>query len=148
MAALDELVERDALLRLKAEYFLYLDTKQWDRWLSLFLPDAELCWDRAVSVDGRDPRTLTFTGVEQIRANVVDRVLAKATTVHHGHAPVIEIHSDIEASGIWAMEDIVIGSRGTTQGYGHYYETYRKVGERWHLATLHLTRLLLRQVVL
>jgi hypothetical protein len=52
----------------------------------------------------------------------------------------IDILSDSEARGIWAMEDIVEFTEGLLHGYGHYHETYRKVGGSWKIATLRLTR--------
>lgn len=141
-----ELVEREALRDLKARYFLYLDTKRWDEWLALFTPDAVMRWDLAVGTGGRDARTTVFDGIAAIRAAVVEGTLARATSVHHGHAPVLELVSADEATGVWAMEDIVRGARGALHGCGHYHETYRKVDGSWRISTLHLTRLLLEEV--
>jgi hypothetical protein len=42
---------------------------------------------------------------------------------------------------IRAMEDIVEFTDNTVHGRGHYRETYRKVGEEWRFASVHLTRL-------
>ena len=44
----------EALKRLKARYFYYMDTKQWDEWLALWASDATLEWDAAVSTRGRN----------------------------------------------------------------------------------------------
>ena len=54
--------------------------------------------------------------------------------------PEIEILSDSEARGIWAMEDIVEFTGRRLHGFGHYHETYRKDGGQWRIARLHLTR--------
>ena len=70
---------------------------------------------------------------------------SRVQSVHHGHCPEIEVLSDTEARGIWAMEDIVEFTDGTLHGYGHYHETYRKEGGEWRIATLHLTRIRLTQ---
>ena len=63
-------------------------------------------------------------------------------SVHHGHTPLYAFQSDSEASGIWAMADIVqYGVDKTMYGYGHYRETYRKVDGQWKFSSVHLTRL-------
>lgn len=44
--------------------------------------------------------------------------------------------------GIWALHDIVIWPTGMRlDGYGHYHETYAKVGDEWRIASSTLTRL-------
>ena len=62
------------------------------------------------------------------------------TTVHHGHMPEIDVTSETTATGVWAMEDIVETPGDILHGYGHYWETYRKVDGKWLIETLHLTR--------
>lgn len=155
MDAVQELVEMEALKRLKARYFYYMDTKQWDEWLALWASDATLEWDAAVSTRGRSGHTsATVQGVAELRSLVVEKLLDPATTVHQGHTPILEILSDTEACGIWAMEDIVVSANADTTGlsvfglgfnamwgHGHYHETYRKIDGEWKFATVHLTRL-------
>jgi hypothetical protein len=56
--------------------------------------------------------------------------------------PEIELTSPTTAKAVWAMEDIIEGGgRPLFRGYGHYHETYRKEGDTWRIATLHLTRI-------
>lgn len=141
MDAVQELVELAALRQLKARYFYSMDTKDWDSWLSLFTTDATLEWDPAVATRGRDGKTVGYSGVEAIAEHVVGGILADATTVHHGHTPLLEVLSETRARGIWAMEDLVIGPSRMTHGFGHYHETYRKVDGGWKIASLHLRRL-------
>jgi SnoaL-like domain len=151
MDKVQELMELEALKALKARYFLYIDTKQWEPWLALFTADATLAWDSGVTTRGGNPQTASFSGIEAIRETVVKQILDPTTSVHQGHTPVLELASDTEASGIWSMEDIVIstGPRGTLlHGWGHYHETYRKVDGTWRIASLHLTRLLLNETKL
>lgn len=140
MDAVQELVELAALGRLKARYFYYLDTKDWDSWLALFTPDARLEWESIAS--GAEDRMVGYTGVEAIRTHVVQGTLADTVTVHHGHTPLLELRSETEASGIWAMEDrIAAPNRPLVHGFGHYHETYRKVAGEWKFASVHLRRL-------
>ena len=146
MDATQKLVELEALKQLKASYFYFMDTKQWDSWLALFAADVTLSWDTEVSTRGRDGGTNSFSGREAIAEHVVKGILDPATTVHQGHTPLLEILSETEARGIWAMEDIVYANshrRSVVHGWGHYHETYRKEDGAWKITSLHLTRLLL-----
>ena len=67
------------------------------------------------------------------------------TTVHHGHTPDINIISPTEATGIWAMEDILrwpdASPIRSLHGYGHYHDAYENDGDRWLIKTTKLTRL-------
>jgi hypothetical protein len=67
--------------------------------------------------------------------------LQGAQTVHHGHTPLLEILSDTEASGIWAMNAIVTMPDQSVQVHGHYYDTFRKIDGKWKFSTIHLTRI-------
>jgi hypothetical protein len=136
-----ELAETEALRQLKARYFYFLDTKEWDSWLALFTPDATLKWDLEVATRGREGRTVGFSGVEAIAEHVVRGILAEATTVHHGYTPLLEMLSETEARGIWAMDDLVASPERLVHGYGHYHETYRKVDGSWKIASSHLRRI-------
>jgi len=63
-------------------------------------------------------------------------------TVHHGHMPEIELTSATTATGVWAMEDMLRWPDGREMhGYGHYHETYEKVGGAWRIKSSKLTRL-------
>jgi hypothetical protein len=138
---LQRLIDIQALQELKGRYFFYLDTKDWTRWLELFTEEATLVVDAAPSTLGRDPQTMPkVSGREAIRDFVVAR-LDRTPTVHHGHTPLFEFQSASEATGIWAMEDIVEFTGGTVHGHGHYRERYRKVHGEWRFASVHLTRL-------
>lgn len=143
MDAAQVLVELEALKRLKAEYFYFLDTKDWPAWLDLFTSDVILKWDQAVSTRGQDGQTApALQGIDAIR-QTMPPAMENLQTVHHGHTPILDLTSDTTATGIWAMEERVGAPNRdyVTYGYGHYHETYRKEGGRWRIASLHLTRL-------
>ncbi|WP_242423801.1 nuclear transport factor 2 family protein, partial [Frankia sp. EI5c] len=54
----------------------------------------------------------------------------------------ITLTSPSSATGIWAMEDRVRFPDGTELlGFGHYHETYAKVGGAWRISRQKLTRL-------
>jgi hypothetical protein len=56
--------------------------------------------------------------------------------------PEIELTSATTATGIWALNDVVIWQNGMRlDGYGHYHETYEKLDDEWRIKTSKLTRL-------
>jgi ketosteroid isomerase-like protein len=133
--------EIEAIKQLKARYFRYMDTKQWDKWGDVFTEDAEL-----VNPQSRD---VPLKGRAEI-VRVVSTNLENVTSVHHGHMPEIELLGPTEARGVWSMFDLLIGVRKSRadagevrlEGYGHYVESYRKDDDgRWRIARLQLMRL-------
>jgi SnoaL-like domain len=136
----DEAAAIEDIKRLKARYYRSMDTKQWDGWNDVFAPDATLDTTEEAAhlsiVEGRE-QIITF----------VSGQLVGVTTCHHGHMPEIELTSPSTANGIWAMEDHLWVNEGSElpfrhmHGYGHYHETYEKIGDRWYIKTLKLTRL-------
>ena len=146
MDPLQRLLDIEEIKRLKAKYFRCFDTKDWEGWLSVFTDDVVL--EFSVAVPARDgSREVAFTRLEtkQGLRDFVVPYTDPAQTVHHGHTPEIEIVSDTEARGIWAMEDIVDHYTDVAHGYGHYHETYRKVAGEWRIARVRLTRLRIAQ---
>ena len=142
MTEASDIIAVEAIHRLKARYFRYMDTKDWRAWRDQFTDNAALIIDHGVSVGGADARTdPPIIGGDAIVAHVRS-IIGTARTVHHGHMPEIDILSSVTARGIWAMEDIVEWPDGRQiRGYGHYHEEYRLVGQCWKIERLHLTRL-------
>lgn len=143
MTAADELREIEQIKKLKARYFRCMDTKDWAGFRDVFADDAVMDM-RGEMRDGTTEGEGLVTGADAIAAFVrgaVDTV----TTVHHGHMPEIELTSPSEASGIWAMEDMLRWPEGapltSLHGYGHYHETYRKTTHGWRIASTRLSRL-------
>ena len=130
----------EEIKQLKGRYFLHLDTKNFDEWGRLFTPDVVM----DVSSHSSDPDNLEpfiYRGVERILATV-PASLAGIATAHHGHTPLITVHSAETASGIWAMEDNLMMPDGARmQGYGHYHEDYRKTEGGWKISHTTLTRI-------
>ena len=72
----------------------------------------------------------------------VAHTLCGRATVHQVHAPEIQLTSPTSAYGVWALEDVVrLGPGVNLRGYGHYTETYEKVGGHWLITSSKLTRL-------
>lgn len=124
----------DAIKQLKARYFRYLDTKQWDKWRAVFSDDF------TGKFDGEAGQCFEFSSADEIVA-ANREILADVPTVHQGHTPEITIKSPDTATGIWAMYDRVELPGAEFEGWGHYHETYVKVDGAWKISRIHLKRL-------
>ena len=123
----------EAIRQLKARYFRTMDTKQWGEMRQVFTDDVVM--DTTASGGG------LVTGADELMAFLRD-TLGEVTTVHHGHMPEIEVTSPTTATGVWALQDLLVWPNGMRlEGYGHYHETYEKVDGEWRIATSTLTRL-------
>lgn len=136
MDELERLIAVDAIGRLKARYFRCMDTKDWAGFAGVFAPDAVM--------DMQEEAGATIEGNEAIAAFVSGSV-AEVVTVHHGHMAEITVTSPTEATGIWAMEDVLQWPPGSAMvsmhGFGHYHERYVKLDGGWRIAHLRLSRL-------
>jgi hypothetical protein len=143
MNDVQRLLAIEAIKNTKARYFRCLDNKDAEGYAAVFAPDAQIDM-RGESQDGSG----LVVGNRNIAAYVLNSV-AGIMTVHHGHAPEIEITSDTSARGIWAMEDKLWKQAGSSSpvpfdamhGYGHYHETYVLVDGQWLISTMTLKRL-------
>ena len=136
MTLVERLLAIEEIKALKARYFRYLDTKNWAEYGEVFAASGTL---EVQSIRG-DAISRKETGAAAIVA-WVSSVLDGATTIHHGHMPEIETLSSDRASGIWAMEDVVIWPDRRLHGWGHYHETYVRETGKWKIASSRLTRL-------
>lgn len=135
MDAAATLLEIEAIKQLKARYCRLLDAKQWALWRELFsddfVSDTSTCGGQII------------TGADAFVA-FIQKTLGKPSqvTVHQVHAPEIALDSPSTAHGVWALNDVVRLAPGLNlNGYGHYHETYAKVGGQWVITTSTLTRL-------
>jgi hypothetical protein len=125
----------EEIRRLKARYFRCVDLREWDEFATLFTED--FVPDFGESTSGPKDK------VEFLAA--VARHFTSGVSVHHGHEPEIDVLDAETATGLWPMYDLVesppeSGYRNHT-GWGHYAETYRKVGGRWRIASTRLIRI-------
>jgi uncharacterized protein (TIGR02246 family) len=137
VAAVQRLLDIEAIKALKARYFRTLDTKNWDGFGDVFTAEAVLEVPEAdMVVEGRDAIVASVGGA-----------LEGTRTVHHGHMPEIEITAPDAATGTWAMADYVewppgpSGERVGIRGYGHYVEEYVRRDGEWRIARSRLDRL-------
>ncbi len=131
--AIQRLVDIEEIRQLKARYFRFLDTKDWDAFGALFTDDASMEADGVVQ-EGR-------AAILRFLPKVLDGVI----TTHHGHTSEITITGRDTATGIWAMFDYLIwpgeGPPKGLKGYGHYHEEYVRETGGWRIHRLVLTRL-------
>ena len=123
----------EAIKQLKARYFRTMDTKDWAAMRTLFLDDAV--------VDTTASGGQVIGGAEEFIA-FLQETLADVRTVHHGHMPEITLTSPSTATGIWALQDMLIWPDGNRMhGYGHYHDAYAKIDASWLIGASTLTRL-------
>ena len=122
----------EQIKQLKARYFRFLDTQDWDALSEVFTKDAILQWgpEAGQVMEGRDA----------ILAGLIAN-LEGAVTCHQGHMPEIELIDADHAKGIWAMTDRVDHPDYLLVGHGHYHEEYVRQNGRWKIRRLKLTRL-------
>jgi hypothetical protein len=132
----------EQIKQLKARYFRFIDTKDWDAFRDLFTEDCKH-W---LPQESAKPYV---TNEEYFRD--LPQQLGNGVTTHHGHMPEITLLNAAEAEGVWAMFDYVqvdiAGTRVSIKGYGHYFETYRKGDDgKWRISSKRNVRLRLDQV--
>lgn len=138
MDPLQQLIEIEAIRNLKARYFRFLDTKDWEGFKSVWEPEIE---HEMVAEQQK------IHGSSEDFVNFVSAALEGVVTVHHGHSPEIEILSPTQAKAIWPFVDRLKPGPDAYEGapemigYGHYHETYVKSEAGWRIKTQLITRL-------
>jgi hypothetical protein len=139
--AVRQLLDIEAIRKLKATYFRSMDDQDWERFGDLLTDDFEVIFaapqeqfypsDATKLPDGRmqadKPRLLAWM---KVGARGI-------TTVHHAHMPVIEITGPDSATGHWSMTDYTswMGEQGPVwlASYGSHRETYRRTDGGWQI---------------
>lgn len=124
----DDLVEIEAIKRLKYAYLRCLDQKDWDHLATLFTEDAIARYSGGkYSKDGRDAIVAWLR-----QAMGADTFLSSHRCTH----PEIDLISADEAVGVWALDDLVIEeAHGVTiRGAAFYTDRYRRVDGAWLIA--------------
>jgi hypothetical protein len=115
----------EAIKQLKARYMRAVDTKDWA------LCREVLADDFAVDTGFQCNRS-----AEDVVHFFETRLVADVATVHHVHAPEIELTSETMARGVWAYEEHARYPDGRwMDGYGYHHETYEKVDGVWKMKT-------------
>lgn len=123
--ALDELLEIEAIKRLKYRYMRCVDLKLWEELATLFVPEATCAYSGGrYRFEGRDEI------VAWLRKSMERDGFHSSHRVHH---PEIELTGPDTATGIWALEDVVVDTDYDIQlsGSAFYRDRYRKSEGVW-----------------
>jgi len=148
MNDLDRLVAIEQIKQLRAKYFRGLDSGDAELVKSILAEDCVLdyrgcCTDPATGKDFIPGMNIVLEGRDSWRSDGMSAL--GIVSVHQGHTCEIAFTSDTTANGIWSMTDRLYFPAGSEfslmTGYGHYLETYEKIGDDWKLKTTHITRI-------
>lgn len=123
-----DLVEIELIKRLKYKYMRCLDQKLWDEMADCLAEDAVAAYSGGkYAFEGRDAILEFFR-----QAMGAESFLSS----HRVHQPEIDLTSPNTATGIWALEDIVIdASRDfALRGAAFYTDDYVKRDGRWQIS--------------
>jgi hypothetical protein len=129
--------------RAKARYCRLIDTRSWQDFAELFLPDVRI---RMIDPEGHV--IVAFDERDAFLA-VTRSFLEGARSIHHVHNDEIDQISATQIEAIWSMEDqLVFPSPRADQparmhGYGHYHESWVLTPGGWRIARLELRRTIL-----
>ncbi len=131
---MDQATEIEAIRQLKYRYFRYLDSKLWDPLKELFVPEA---------VSSYSGGKYAFEGRDAILEFLASSLGPTMITMHHGHHPEIQLTSESTATGIWALEDVVIDTANelTIRGAAYYRDEYVKLNGEWKIHSTGYERL-------
>lgn len=123
----DDLVEMEAIKRLKYRYVRCLDQKRWDELADCLLPEATAAYGGGA---------YSFTGRDEILGFLRESLGPTMLTMHQVHQPEIELTSATTATGTWGLEDrvIMIDHKLTLRGAAFYRDRYAKVDGEWKIA--------------
>jgi len=122
-----DLQELEAIKRLKYKYLRCLDQKRWAELEECFVEDASSSYG-----DGK----YAFSSREKIMEFLKGALGPRSMiTSHRVHQPEIDLTSATTATGIWALEDVVIETQAnmTIRGAAFYADEYVKVDGRWKI---------------
>lgn len=135
MDAIQELVEIEAIKKLKARYQRAVDTKDWDLMRSVLAPNAHSVYsDGKYEFNDRE-------GIVGFLSNPKGLGNTDIQSMHHAHTPEIEITSETSAKGKWYLEDFVLNPAPTKwaphgtvmHGTGIYIDDYVKIDGEWFI---------------
>lgn len=129
-----ELIEIHEICRLKYRYLRAVDQKLWDDLADCMTDDATASYGGGAYVFESRAAILEFLR----RTMASESVLSSHRCSH----PEIDLLSDTEATGTWALQDVVINKahQVTIAGAAFYTDRYIKHDGRWFIASTGYTR--------
>ncbi len=121
-----DLEEIEAIKRLKYKYLRCLDLKLWKEMEDCFTENATSAYG-----DGK----YSYSGRDQILGFLRQALGHNMISMHQVHHPEIDLTSPTTATGVWALQDLVIETNAniTIRGAAFYYDEYVKVGSQWKI---------------
>ena len=139
---LEQLNDIEDIKQLKARYCRLIDQKNWKELEADFAIDASI---KIAGAPGGADDTKQFSSAHAF-VEGLQELMGPLVSVHQVHAPEIQILGPETAQGTWTISDRLLFPDGSPlkilQGWGIYYETYRKDSGRWRFASVSLERLL------
>ena len=126
---LDDLLDIHAICQLKHRYLRCVDQKRWDELADCFTVDAEAWYGGGAK---------ELVGRDAILAFLVDAMGSTSMlSSHRCGAPEIDLVAPGEATGIWALEDVVIHQEldVTIHGACYYEDRYVQHDGRWLISS-------------
>jgi hypothetical protein len=123
----DDLVELELIKQLKYRYARCLDLKLWDEIVECFTPDAVAAYSGGgYTFEGRDAI------VEFLRRSMGAETFHSNHKMHH---PEINLTGPESATGVWALDDVVIETQWeiTIRGCSFYDDEYVKHDGQWRI---------------
>jgi hypothetical protein len=123
-----DLLELEAIKRVKYRYMRCIDQKLWDDLHEVFTEDAVAAYSGGkYRYEGRE------VIVDWLRRNMGAETFHSA---HRLHQPEIDLTGPDTAVGTWAMDDVVVMTDWnlTVRGAAFYEDEYRKVDGRWRVS--------------
>jgi hypothetical protein len=148
MNELERLSAIEEIKGVKARYFRGVDSGDAELVRGILAEDCVLdymgcCTDPATGRDFLPAMNVVTRGSASWSSNGFAK--AGIVSVHQGHHCEIEVTNPTTATGIWSMTDRLFMPPGAPfsqmTGYGHYHETYEKVGGAWKIKTLRIERI-------
>jgi hypothetical protein len=125
---IEELLEIEEIKRLKYRYLRFLDQKCWDDLAELFTVDAIAAYSGGA---------YSFNGRDEIMGFLRESMGAETfLSSHRCHHPEIDITGPDRATGIWALDDVVVMQEWdlTVRGSAFYTDEYRKIDGAWKIS--------------
>lgn len=125
---LDDLLEIEAIKRVKYAYLRCLDQKLWDDLTELLTPECTASYGGGA---------YTFENREEIMRFLRESMGSETfLSSHRCHHPEIDITGPASATGVWAMDDFVVMQEWdlTVRGSAFYSDDYVKTDAGWKIA--------------
>lgn len=124
----EDLIDIEAIKRVKYRYLRCIDQKLWDDLGEVLTEDCTAAYSGgAYSFEGREAI------VDFLRTSMGSHDFLSSHRCHH---PEIDLTGPDTATGVWALEDVVIMKEWdlTVRGAAFYTDEYRRTPEGWRIS--------------